>query len=325
MRGDGHVKKKSKAFKIISTIILVSLLFLGGVFGYIYSRIKNVKKVDLVKDPVQLSVNEEADRKSKLKGITNIAFFGIDTREEGGTGRSDSIMIVTLDGKNNKIKVSSIMRDTYVDIEGHGKTKLNHAYAYGGPALAIKTLNKNFDLNIKDFATVDFFELASIIDDLGGVEINVESDEVKFINSYSKEVERINKKPVEKIQSPGKQTLSGAQAVAYCRIRYTSGGDYRRTERQRTVLNAIINKSLKMNKKDLLGIIPEMASKVQTSMSTGEIMKLATEVITSNITYVEQKRFPFEEHSEGKMINGIWYLVTDIPATKRVIRDFIFQ
>ncbi|WP_243122831.1 LCP family protein [Haloimpatiens lingqiaonensis] len=319
------MKKKSKAFKIISTIILVSLLFLGGVFGYIYSRIKNVKKVDLVKDPVQLSVNEEADRKSKLKGITNIAFFGIDTREEGGTGRSDSIMIVTLDGKNNKIKVSSIMRDTYVDIEGHGKTKLNHAYAYGGPALAIKTLNKNFDLNIKDFATVDFFELASIIDDLGGVEINVESDEVKFINSYSKEVERINKKPVEKIQSPGKQTLSGAQAVAYCRIRYTSGGDYRRTERQRTVLNAIINKSLKMNKKDLLGIIPEMASKVQTSMSTGEIMKLATEVITSNITYVEQKRFPFEEHSEGKMINGIWYLVTDIPATKRVIRDFIFQ
>lgn len=319
------MKKKSKALKIILTVVLVAVVFLGGVFGYIYSRIKNVKKVDLVKDPVELAVNEEAEKKSKLNGITNIAFFGIDTREKGGAGRSDSIMVVTLDGKNNKIKISSIMRDTYVDIDGHGKTKLNHAYAYGGPKLAIKTINENFGLNIKDFATVDFFELADIIDSLGGVEINVESDEVKLINSHVVEVEKVTKKSAGKVQNPGKQTLSGAQAVAYCRIRHTSGGDYRRTERQRTVLNAIINKALKMNKKELLGIIPDMASKVQTSMSTGEIMKLATQVVTSNITYVEQKRFPFEEHSKGQMINSIWYLVTDIPATKKAMNEFIFQ
>lgn len=134
------------------------------------------------------------------------------------------------------------MRDSYVDIEGHGKTKLNHAYAYGGPELAIKTINSNFKLNIRDFVAVDFYGLENIIDTVGGVEIPVRSDEIKYINSYMQGTAKVENKAVQEVQNPGLQNLNGMQAVAYARIRYTSGGDYERTERQRTILTAVMNK-----------------------------------------------------------------------------------
>ncbi|MDZ7548740.1 LCP family protein, partial [Clostridium perfringens] len=136
-------------------------------------------------------------------------------------GRSDSIMILTLDSVHNKLKLTSIMRDSYVNIPGRGLDKINHAYAFGGPELAVRTLNENFDLNIKEFMAVDFTSLPTIIDKLGGVTINIIPEEISHIPG---------------ITSAGNQVLNGKQALAYSRIRYASGGDYKRTERQRTVV-----------------------------------------------------------------------------------------
>lgn len=306
------MKKGNKVFKVIGIIFLISVIFIVSVYGYISFKIKSVKKVKIPKNNSELSIDKNTQEKSKLNDIKNIAFFGIDTRENSGVGRSDCIMVISIDGKHDKIKLSSIMRDTYVPIEGHGKTKLNHAYAYGGPQLAIKTINKNFGLDIKDFVTVNFFELADIIDTLGGVNISIEQDEIKHIHS-------------SEISTPGVYNLTGAQAVDYCRIRHAAGGDYKRTDRQREVLVALINKVFKMSNKQILEITPKLASKVRTNMSTGDIIKLASEVLTSNIRNVEQKRFPLDGNAKGQLINNVWYLITNVETTKKDINEFIFQ
>ncbi len=144
-------------------------------------------------------------------------------------GRSDSIIILSIDYVHNKLKLSSVMRDTYVYVEGHGNTKINHAYAYGGPVLAIKTLNSNFDLNIKDFVAVDFEGFKKIIDILGGVEIEIKDYELPTMETVG-------------IYEAGIYNLNGEQALAYSRIRKQGSGDYERTDRQRRVLEALFRK-----------------------------------------------------------------------------------
>lgn len=218
-------------------------------------------------------------------------------------------MILSLDKKHKKVKLSSIMRDSYVDIEGHGKTKLNHAYAYGGPELAIKTINSNFKLNIRDFVAVDFYGLENIIDTVGGVEIPVRSDEIKYINSYMQGTAKVENKAVQEVQSPGLQNLNGMQAVAYARIRYTSGGDYERTERQRTILTAVMNKIKKLGPTEFPKVVSVLLPNVESSLSSTEIIKMGTSVFTLGIDNVEQQRFPLDNYCEGKLIDGIYYLL----------------
>ncbi len=233
-------KKKKWILSILAVIVLMSVVSAL----YVYSKLGSVKKVPISKDDKELKIDKKAE--SYGDDVINIAFFGLDRRKKEEPSRSDAVMILSLDKKHKKVKLSSIMRDSYVDIEGHGKTKLNHAYAYGGPELAIKTINSNFKLNIRDFVAVDFYGLENIIDTVGGVEIPVRSDEIKYINSYMQGTAKVENKAVQEVQNPGLQNLNGMQAVAYARIRYTSGGDYERTERQRTILTAVMNKIKKI-------------------------------------------------------------------------------
>ncbi len=220
----------------MAVIILISVVSAL----YVYSKLESVKKVPISKDDKELKIDKKAEPYGD--DVINIAFFGLDRRKKEEPSRSDAVMILSLDKKHKKSETIVYNEDSYVNIEGHGKTKLNHAYAYGGPELAIKTINSNFKLNIRDFVAVDFYGLENIIDTVGGIEIPVRSDEIKYINSYMQGTAKVENKAVQEVQNPGLQNLNGMQAVAYARIRYTSGGDYERTERQRTVLTAIMNK-----------------------------------------------------------------------------------
>ena len=172
-------KKPDKNRKLIIALSIIGLLIVGlvgGVATYGLTMLGKVNKVDLNED--NLGIDKAVDEKlSKYDGIANIALFGIDA-PEGTDGRSDAIMIATVDKIHNKLKLTSIMRDSYVDIQGHGKDKINHAYAFGGHELALKTLNENFDLNLKDFATVNFSSLPKIIDSVGGMDLNIRQDEI---------------------------------------------------------------------------------------------------------------------------------------------------
>lgn len=202
------------------------------------------------------------------------------------------------------------MRDSYVTIEGHGNDKINHAYAFGGPQLAIKTLNENFDLNIDDFVAVNFTTLPKIIDMLGGVTIDITSEEVSHIPG---------------IDVAGTYTLTGEQALAYSRIRYASGGDYVRTDRQRTVLSKVFEKVLSINFTQYPSLLSEILPMVQTNLDYSEILNLGNEVLKMGVTTLEQERFPRDGYCEGKMIDKIYYLTFDKENTVQQLHDYIFE
>lgn len=162
-------------------------VILGIVFAYIKASLSQLGRVPLPEAPETLGISAEVSEKYKDLDVTNIALFGVDSREDNDIGRSDALMILSIDRVHNKNKITSIARDTYVTVDGYGQTKINHAYAYEGPELAIKTINENFDMNIQGFVTVNFSQLAEIIDYLGGINIAVTEEERQVSNRLIQE------------------------------------------------------------------------------------------------------------------------------------------
>lgn len=314
--------KKVKVFNIILAIFLVIIACGGIYFVNIYRNLEHneLDKNDLgIKDEIVDDANDDS--------ITNIALFGVDKRDDEKKFRSDSIMILSIDKKHNKIKISSIMRDSLVKIEGYDDYKINQAYYYGGPQLAVKTLNQNFGLDIQEYATVNFQQMAQIIDAVGGVEIDVSEKEMKDANQSIYEQAKLSGLKETYIKSPGLQTLNGTQAVAYARIRHVGNGDFERTDRQREVMRQIFNKALQMNKLQY----PEMAKKllptVETSLSLKEILSLAG-IMLRDVTF-EEARFPTNEDLIGN--GSIWINAStqcinlDLESTAEHIRQFIYD
>ena len=317
-------KGKKIAFWILGVLLFFIIGTVGGVYIYANSLFNKMEKVEINKDNVGIA-QEVEDKLSKYDdSITNIALFGIDA-SDGGVGRSDSIMIATIDTHNKKLKLTSIMRDSYVNIDGHGLDKINHAYAFGKAELAIKTLNENFDLNISEFAAVNFSTLPKIIDKLGGIELDIDSEELQYINGYISELNGINNTSVSPISSTGLQHVNGTQAMAYCRIRYTSGGDYKRTERHREVLSKMFEKILSMSPTSYPSLLNEILPMISTSLSASEIMDLGNEVLKVGSTSLEQERFPLDGYCEGQMIGGVYYLTFDKETTVNQLHDYIFE
>ncbi|MGM9972773.1 MAG: LCP family protein [Clostridiaceae bacterium] len=298
--------RTGKRIAIIGLFVIIAIIALGGL--YINNLLNKTQKTDIPTDDTSLGIKEEAAEKDK-KDITTIALFGVDA-EDGKKGRSDAIMLLTLDNENKNIKLASIMRDSYVNIPDRGMDKINHAYAFGGPELSLKTINSNYGLNIRDYATVNFSTLPNIIDILGGVYIDVKDYEVKHIPG---------------VNSPGLQTLNGEEALAYSRIRYSGNGDYERTERQRTVLNSLFNKMATLSVTEVPKYLGKILPFVETSLSNSEILSLATTTFTINNFNLNQARFPEDELSHGEMINGVWYLKFDIEETAKHLQSFIYE
>lgn len=321
-RSERNKKKKKK--KKIWPIILASMVGLfvmavGGGYLYVNNVLNKIDKVDI--DESKLGVNDELSK--KYGKVQNIALFGVDSTD-GGNGRSDSTMILTIDREHKKLKITSLMRDSYVSIDGHGNDKLNHAYAFGGPELAIRTINQNFGLNIKDFATVNFSSLPKIIDTLGGVDIDIDSEELKYINDYINDLNRLNKTNVSSITKTGLQKLNGTQAMAYCRIRYTTGGDYKRTERHREVLEKLFEGIKEVSVAKYPTILNDLMPMVKTSLSTSEILGLGTNMVNMGKN-LEQDRFPKDSDGKESMINGVYYLQFDKNTTKNKLHQWIFE
>lgn len=311
------MKKIKNRTKVLVGISLFFLFAAAGIGRYIFStysklHVVKVKPEDLGAKPKTSSVNTSNNLYAKGEEVINIALLGVDTRSlesDKGT-RSDCMMVLTIDRKHKKIKVASVLRDSYVKIEGRGLDKITHAYAFGGPMLAVKTLNQNFDLNIQNFVVVNFFGLAEIIDELGGVDIEIDESELKHVD----------------VQNTGMQHLNGTQAVAYSRIRYTAGGDFKRTERQREVLFALIKKFENITVSQMVTLVSKIAPNLKTSLSPSDIVQLGTEVITNGYNHqLAQGMFPSDEYSKGKKINGIYYYVTDLAKAKQDIQKFVYE
>ncbi|WP_040194922.1 LCP family protein [Clostridium culturomicium] len=303
----GKKKKRIWPKVLISILVVIAIIFSGGYF-YIHNKLSKMNKVEIDKADLGISQDISTNYNNTDK-IKNIALFGVDA-PDGENGRSDSIMIATIDPVHKKLKLTSIMRDSYVNIPDRGLDKINHAYAFGGPQLAIKTINENFGLNIEDYMTVNFSSLPIIIDALGGVDITITDEEVSHIPGIS---------------SAGTYTLTGDQALAYSRIRYAEGGDYKRTERQRTVLEGLFAKALSMPASSYVSILDTVLPYVQTNMSSSTILSIGTKALTSFEGQLEQQRFPLDGYCEGEMIDGVYYLTFDAETTKQQFMDYIFK
>ena len=312
-------KKGSVKSKILIGALIAILAVVGGIGGYVWALFGKMDKVDLDKE----NLGSNVELNDEYSHIKNIAFFGVD-QADGEGGRSDSMMVATIDTKNDKIKLTSLMRDSYVEIPGNGSNKLNAAYAFGSEELAIQTINKNFDLNIEDFVTVDFSSLPKIVDKVGGVDIEIDSAELKHINNYINDINTRTGTNSGQIGSTGMKHLNGVQAMAYCRIRYTAGDDFKRTERQREVLEQIIGNLFSMSPTKYPGLLNEVFPMVKTSLSTGAIMEMGTDVLSIG-NNLEQNRFPADDDLQSEMINGMSCLTFDKAVTTDKIHKWIFE
>lgn len=261
-------KKGLKAFGITVLVLLIILAILvGGTYVFINSKLAKMQKVDLNENDLNVSAQTE----EKLADYRNIAIFGVDSRDDSYDkgNRSDCIIIASINNKTKVVKLISVYRDTYVQIEGHGLDKITHAYSYGEAPLAIKTLNSNLDLNIKEFATVNFDVVKETVDYIGGISMPITSEEVSQIPGITK---------------AGTYTLNGEQALAYSRIRHATGGDYKRTERMRNVLTATVNKVKSLNISKLNGFVDTILPKVYTNVTSSEIFSMMPSIANYKIT-----------------------------------------
>ncbi len=274
-------KKKSPFLKLIKRIFVLAVICLvicmGIACGLAGTKFKKLNYIEI--DKTQLGISEKVEE--DLKNYRNIVLFGVDTREitRNKGSRSDAIIIVSINKITKEVKLTSVYRDTYMYIEGHGLDKITHAYAYGGPQLAIKTLNQNLDLNIKEYVTVNFASVANIIDTIGGIDINIEEYEIAQMNKYIKDTSKNIGIASSQINSAGKQTLDGVQAVTYSRIRKTAGGDYKRTERMRTVLIETLKKAKKMNIFEINNMIDIVCENVETNLTPRQIIILLPQAL----------------------------------------------
>lgn len=257
-------------------------------------------------------------------GYTNIALFGVDSRDGnlGEGNRTDCIIVASLNNETKEIKMVSVYRDTLLDLSDGTYQKCNAAYSYGGPVMAINMLNKNLDLDIQDYVTVDFGAIADAIDLLGGVEIEVTETELPYINQFLPETAASAGKEVHYVESAGMQLLDGTQATTYARIRSTAGGDFTRTERQRTVIEKMVEKAKSADLLTINNIINKVFPQISTSFTLAEILNYAAAY--SEYTLAGNMGFPADNSTDT--ISGLGSIVIPEDLVSNVIQlhEFFF-
>ncbi len=328
-------KGKKAALISVTSVFLVVAIVLGvffSVFNYNYN--------DITDNPEDLGFTGVIDNK-----VINIALFGLDTRNEKSfKGNSDSIMILSLNTTTKKVKIISVMRDTFVPMEKDGKTtygKINSAYSKG-PEHAIKTLNNIFDLDISEYATVNFYGMTDIIDAVGGITATITEDELIWkgndrpnLNNCMDEICAAMKLDPEKyhIKSAGEQQLNGVQAVAYSRVRYcrtvwNTNNDYGRTDRQRHVMEQLFNKALTLPKAQYAKLAKALIPCTETSLSYSEILSLSYNILLSSPTFEQYRLPPAEHQSEFLMTSPAGFgsvIYYDLDYTAKLIHGMLYD
>ena len=279
-------QQRRRTFLIIEIVIVVVLLLVLGLWMK-FGRANWDNSINMA----DIEVNElDEETKEILKNYTTIAMFGVDNRTNGNysSGNSDSVMIVSINNDTKEVNVVSLMRDTYLNVDEEGSyRKCNYAYNHGGAEQAISMMNRNLDLNISGYVAVDFYALAKIVDQLGGLEVEITQAMVDATNpetggpalaGYIAEVQTVIGKVDESkwYLQPGVQTLDGAQIVGYCRQRYCGGDDYGRTERQREVVKKIVEKVVNSKASTVNNIIDDVLPDISTSLSPSQVLSMAT-------------------------------------------------
>ncbi|MGV8906631.1 MAG: LCP family protein [Acetobacterium sp.] len=314
-----------KKIILVVLFLLVSLVGTGLVYGF--NTLAHIKEIVAVPklDKTSLTVNNDLDIDT-----VNIAVFGIDGRSDIEGDRADTIMIVSMDFRNGTVKVTSVMRDLMVRIPATDDTyesfdKINASYAIGGPELTVKTLNTNFDLNITDYVVVNFDAMVNTVDALGGVEVNVQNQDVldwtnKYIDDVNDKVDRGD----PHLEAIGTQTITGVQALAYARNRF-SDNDYERTQRQREVVGQIIKKGFNIDILSGVNLLGKVYPYVKTTLSIQEITTYAKAFLESTDKQFFEFRLPTDQFVLDAMINKISYVLPNTLADNVIaLHAFIY-
>ena len=284
--GRGKAPAAAHKSKTGFVVKLILLLIAAAVLAMVwrFSRLKHVSLTDIL-------TNEGVSAPS---GYREFVIYGVDSREGNLTkeAHSDTIIICSMNQSTKEIRMVSVYRDTYLDNTNGEYRKATECYYFGGPSRSVNMLNKNLDLDLHDYITVDFNAVVKAVDLIGGVDVDVTEDELPYINGYQTENAEVTGAQITPVESAGYQHLNGIQALAYCRIRYTEGSDYRRTERQRAVLSQIFEQAKSQGPVKMAQIIDSMLPYIATSFSSGDLLSLASAITGSSL--LDSVGFPFE-------------------------------
>lgn len=298
--------------------VLICLIASGVI--YVSAKLNKLNTEEIPKKNIAVNDLDEGVG----EGFTNFALFGSDSRAAGadeGT-RTDCIIVASLNNKTREVKMVSVYRDSLLDI-GEGQfQKCNGAYSLGGPKQAIDMLNTNLDLEIEDYITVDFAAISDVIDLLGGVEIEVTEVEVPYLNKFLGETAQIAGKKANRVTKAGMQTLDGVQATTYARIRSTKGGDFKRAERQRYVIEKMVEKALRADLATINKIIDVVLPKIKTSLSAAEILDYAKSF--NKYKLGDNIGFPIEKTTDT--LPGLGSIVIPVTLESNVVQlhEFLY-
>ena len=312
-------KKKSWSTtkKGVLSLVMVLVILIGSVLGF-YKHIKN--KIYVKKEP---SISNNDSEFKEVEGITNVLLIGVDARDLDEPCRSDSMIIATLDNNNKNVKLTSLFRDTLVDIPGHGEAKLNSAYMLGGPELLIKTVKETYNVSIDKYIIINFWGFETIVDYIGGIEVDVKDYQLEELNKYIGESTGGNDCPVEKA---GIQTLNGKQALSYARIRYNVGDEYERTDRQREVIFKVIEKLQNTKPSKYLGVMNTMLEYIKTNIDPLEALNMAYTIYKFPSLDVEQLQIPLVALSETRNYKELGSVfLMDRLQNASILYNFIYE
>ena len=329
------LKRRRRKRKIILLVmeVFVLLIVLGAL--YVWQALNKIEKAPTGEklEPSDLSINEEMDDETMeiLQGYEDVAIFGVDNYFNGhaDSGNSDVIMIASINNDTKEVRLVSVYRDTFLDTDVTQDTspnfhKANRAFAIGGAEQSIRMLNSSLDLDIEDFVTVDFKAVTDVVNMLGGVEIDVDSAELKYINHHIDTTARATGEQAVHLTTTGLQTLNGTQATAYARIRSTAGSDFARAERQREVINEIVKKAKKADIVTINNIINTVFPEIYTSYTNADLIRLAASMFSYELA--DSTGFPISKYpmslggSKGDVV-----MCADLENNVRALHRYLYD
>ncbi|WMJ80448.1 LCP family protein [Clostridium sp. MB40-C1] len=313
--------KYKKKIKITIVSILICIVSIISYFIYSFEKNSHITDKNFINSSEGLDANMPGLQ--SIDGITNILLLGSDARTLDEKSRSDAIMILTIDDVHKNLKLTSIMRDSYVKIPGYGEEKINHSFAYGGTNLLLETIENNFSIKVDKYAIINFFAFQDLVDTVGGLDINVKPNEVTEINKY---IQEVNGNKAHLLKESGLQHLDGQQTLSYSRIRHVGNGGYERTQRQRHVITLLIDKLKDTQVIKYPVLASQLIKYVKTNMDIGEILNYVYTAYKINNFNINQLQMPLTELSYGKEYRDKgWVLLMDKPQNAKILNDFIFE
>lgn len=317
-------KKKHLGLKIFCVLLVLVLLFVGGAGAYGYSRVKSILSAVNYR-PLSQNQHIASSELASADYVKNILLIGVDAREgeEAEKTRSDTMMLVSIDTRNQQIKLTSFLRDMYVEIPDYREDKLNAAQSRGGTQLLLDTLEYNFKVDIDNYMLVSFDMFTAIIDELGGVDVEITEKEAKYINSKD-HMSRDDGFAFPEELSGGMQHFTGAQALWYSRIRYLDS-DFMRTGRQRKVITAIVKKAVGTSPVELLDMVEKIMPLVTTDLTEEEMMDIGMHALSYLKYDTVQMQVPLSDSYKSAKRRGQDVLIPDMEKNLTAFRQFVFE